>query len=360
MPNRLQNGFLLVATLLLATLPSAGWAADHGEPRILVLPLERAVRSDDLVLRVQVVGEAAVQNVTLWAMRDGDRVYRAFPMKRAEADRFEATLLYSPEDGAWHSYYVEGTSRSGPLFSNGSAESPFLVELDAAGSSGASDTGTNVWFVGLLLIPPLFLLVVFFVQPRRKLRDRKFWLRIVAPLSNLKGKEFQDAVVELSLRQQFHPERGTMLLTADQIRHQAALLRQTHPQELEQAWRTHQQSSREASEASPNGEERCESRSPDEELFWFHLLGSLVDQSGQPLMRALIAITGKVHTHPIQGRRVFDVATLRRELQRVQQMDPSELVAEAKSVPASAADALEREIESGIEAAFSGSSDPTP
>ncbi len=74
-------------------------------------------------------------------------------------------------------------------------------------------------------------------------------------------------------------------------------------------------------------------------------------------MRALIAIAGRVHMHPIQGRRVFDVSMLRGELQRLQQTDLSELIARAKSVPASAPAALERETESGVEKALSGSSD---
>jgi len=147
-----------------------------------------------------------------------------------------------------------------------------------------------------------------------------------------------------------------MLFTADQIRSQVARLRQTHPEELERARRTHQQSLGEAREVSPKREERYDSRSPDEEIFWFHLLGSLVDQSGESLKRSLIALAGKVHAHPIQGRRVFDVPRLRGELQRVQQIDPSELVARAKSVPASAADSLEQKIDAGVEAALGGSS----
>jgi hypothetical protein len=313
----------LTGAAALATSP----VPEDGEPP-LVLAFPARAQGGDVVLRARVIDPSGPGAVVLHVRGPDDTAFRAIPMEPAGGDAFEARVRASGP-GAWVSWWIEATdARGNGPGQNGSATDPFFAEItqDTAAAQSRREAG---WAAALVVVPLALLFLLLCVRPERKRKEREFWIEVLAPLADKRGAELEDALAVLGETTRHHPVHGEVEIELATARRWLTRLRSDSPERLVRAREA--QLAREsrrppAVERSLGGASSAEIA---DELFWYHVLGGLTALDGAALERGLRDAAGRPHNHPVQGRRYFDVQTLRRELERVRQVDPRELLAAA-------------------------------
>ena len=293
-------------------------------------------------------------------------------MKRAGKGRYEVTLPHDAAGRSWRSYYVEGGTGSGGVLTNGSAESPFQVQLVSRRPSETGSAGGFFLVVGLSVLLPLGLICAIFVFHRRRRNlpelprelpqdvgldatrspeEDLFWFHLVDRLRDQRGEPLERSLIQIKSQVHTHPTQGRRVFDVPRLRLELRRVRQMDLSKLMAAVAEDPLDRAGESDTDIAPETSRSAESIEEDRFWFELLSPLLDQSGEALENAMRNIDTRAHCHPTQGRRLFDMSTLRRQLERVRRMDSPPVTESAESVPATRVDPVEQEIESGVDTA---------
>lgn len=175
----------------------------------------------------------------------------------------------------------------------------------------------------LILLLPAALLGYRYFRPGRQQKELGFWLRICGTLADKRGPALEAAVALRCSELHKHPVHGEISLKPDRVLRELNRLRRTQPVLLERAARRYARKA-----ANPHGRVRVDLSvmSQEEirnELFWFQILGPLAELADNEADRRLRSLTGRALVHPTDGKRYYDLPTLRSRLARVRTLDPS-------------------------------------
>jgi len=230
---------LLVPAVAEASLEPAP-ELDVNPPVILVLPSMWSSTVEPVVLRARISDRSGVGSVTAWVMGEEDEDYRPFRMERDLDGGYVARLPEWAGRGSALVYFVEAFDLlgNGPRRSAGPGN-PFVLRVEEPEPARLEQSASSQREIAIgLLLAPLALLWLMYRQDRGQ-RERKFWLGVLEPMTDLRGAILVQAIEGTCSRIVCHPYRGEVRLSRNEIRRWMRCLRESG--ELRPRRRTHRE-----------------------------------------------------------------------------------------------------------------------
>jgi len=266
-----MGAVIAASTVVMISLCGPAVAVDDkSPPLIIVLPNPEQLSDARVTVRARILDPSGIDRAVLWIRGERDDAFRAIDMRPDIGDEFVAPIALSAARGSKVAYYIEAHDRAGngPRFS-GNPRSPFLVRLMPPSDSAVdAATGWIVWAVSGCVLFVMLLGVCFHIQASREQRRA----------------EVVSALATLTVPAIARTDRPQPKLPPLDSAEQATI-----------------------------------------EMFWFRLLAPLRDMSHADRNLTLSQLCMRAHHHPIRGRRIFDRATVARQLEWVRHADPREL-----------------------------------
>jgi hypothetical protein len=222
----------LLACLLVPALAEASLEPvpelDVNPPVILVLPSSWSSEMEPVVLKARISDRSGIRRVTAWVMGEEDEDYRPFRMDRDVDGGYVARLPEWAGRGSALVYFVEAYDLlgNGPRRSAGPGN-PFVLRAEAAEPVRIEQAASSQREIAIgLLLAPLALLWLMYRQDRGQ-RERKFWVGVLEPMTDLRGAILVQAIEGICSRPVFHPYRGEVRLNRTEIRRWMRCLRES-------------------------------------------------------------------------------------------------------------------------------------
>ena len=238
---------LIVALLVVVLLPAPAEASlepapelDVNPPVILVLPSSWDAEGEPVVLRARISDRSGIGRVTAWVMGEEDDDYRPFSMERGTDGGYVARLPEWAGRGSALVYFVEAYDLlgNGPRRSAGPGN-PFVLRVAEQETARIEQSASSQREIAIgLLLAPLALLWLMYRQDRGQ-RERKFWLELLEPMTDLRGAILVQAIDGVCSRTVSHPYRGEVRPDRTELRRWMHSLRETG--ELRPRRRTHRE-----------------------------------------------------------------------------------------------------------------------
>jgi hypothetical protein len=300
---------------------------DADAPIVLVLPAEASDRGA-IRLKARVEDAGGVAQVKAWVLDPHESDYRPVFMSAVKAPVYQALIQTEPGTDRPLTYYVEATDGVGNTTVSGSADSPFVVNLDQLPGLQDEATTRQRTLLAIVAVSGAFLLIGlawFGLHAPVEMAERRFWLHVLAPASQAEGLELVRAVDNLCSRWHDYPDRGRIRITKEQAFYWMGVLKMTEASALRR------ERIRGCVDGQTDDTARIErTRQAESDLFWIHLLARILPLEGDEANAAMADLAGKPHAHPHDGIQNYDVRILRKRLDWARTTGPDEVVARWK------------------------------
>src|SRR5947209_13526299 len=131
--TRLRFAAGLAVALSVCTLGAAAQETPLavGDTSVQHKPLDRATRGSSVRVQATIKNQAQMFTPLVFARPGGSQRYHGYPMVPRGGDRYQARLPASFLNGATFEYFIEVRHENGEIKSVGSAQKPYVVQIEA-------------------------------------------------------------------------------------------------------------------------------------------------------------------------------------------------------------------------------------